>query len=81
MVTEQNRAKDSKSGTIVNDEDHSITSQITCPECGYKKKETMPTDVCVIRYTCEKCGTEMQPKNGDCCVFCTYGTHKCPSRQ
>lgn len=58
-----------------------MQSEITCPKCGHKKMETMPTDVCVIKYNCEKCNTEMLPKDGDCCVFCTYGTHKCPSMQ
>ena len=56
-------------------------SEITCPKCGHKKLETLPTDVCVIKYTCENCNTELTPKAGDCCVFCTYGTHKCPSKQ
>lgn len=59
----------------------SMESEITCPKCGYKKTETMPTDVCVIKYNCEKCQAELRPKEGDCCVFCTYGTHKCPSMQ
>ena len=59
----------------------SETSEITCPHCGHKKMETLPTDVCVIKYNCEKCGTLLIPKNGDCCVFCTYGSHKCPSKQ
>lgn len=58
-----------------------IQSEITCPKCGHRKMETMPTDVCVIKYNCEKCQVEMRPKEGDCCVFCTYGTHKCPSMQ
>jgi hypothetical protein len=57
------------------------TSEITCPKCGFKKTETLPSDVCVVRYTCEKCKTNLFPKEGDCCVFCTYGTHKCPSKQ
>ncbi|HWY35456.1 MAG TPA: GDCCVxC domain-containing (seleno)protein [Nitrosopumilaceae archaeon] len=59
----------------------SIKSAITCPKCGHKKMETMPTDVCLIKYTCEKCNTDLYPKKGDCCVFCTYGTVKCPSMQ
>jgi hypothetical protein len=58
-----------------------MQTEITCPHCGYKKTETMPTDVCVIKYNCKKCQTELRPKHGDCCVFCTYGTHKCPSMQ
>lgn len=59
----------------------SETSEITCPECGHKKVETLPTDVCAIKYTCENCKAELTPKDGDCCVYCTYGTHKCPSMQ
>lgn len=60
---------------------NSETSEITCPECGHKKTEVLPTDVCTIKYTCEKCNVELTPKSGDCCVFCTYGAHKCPSMQ
>lgn len=67
--------------TETNAKNVSATSVITCPKCGHKKQEILPTDVCLIRYTCEKCRTEMLPQNGDCCVFCTYGTHKCPSMQ
>ena len=59
----------------------SLTSEITCPKCGYKKTETLPTEVCQLFYKCEKCGNEMHPKDGDCCVFCSYGDHKCPSKQ
>lgn len=59
----------------------STESEITCPNCGYKKKETMPTEVCLIKYTCDSCTTISYSKDGDCCVFCSYGTHKCPSKQ
>lgn len=59
----------------------SETSEITCPKCGHKATETLPTQVCQIKYNCKKCDTLLMPKEGDCCVFCTYGTHKCPSMQ
>jgi hypothetical protein len=59
----------------------SMKSEITCPQCGHKQKEKMPTDVCLISYTCKKCDAVLHPKDGDCCVFCTYGDHKCPSKQ
>ncbi|MCE3278604.1 MAG: hypothetical protein K0S44_795 [Bacteroidetes bacterium] len=59
----------------------STQSEITCPNCGHKKTETLPTEICQLAYTCEKCKTVMHPKEGDCCVFCTYGDHKCPSMQ
>ncbi|HXD94417.1 MAG TPA: GDCCVxC domain-containing (seleno)protein [Bacteroidia bacterium] len=58
-----------------------MQSVITCPKCGHKKTETMPTDVCLLKYTCTNCKAELRPRQGDCCVFCTYGTHKCPSMQ
>ncbi len=60
---------------------NSMQSEITCPKCGNKKTETMPTDVCLLSYSCQKCQTVLHPKEGDCCVFCTYGDHKCPSKQ
>lgn len=79
-------SKQSKDSTLVtkdsvNTTEASIKSEITCPKCNHKKMEEMPTDVCLLKYTCEKCNTELHPKEGDCCVFCTYGTHKCPSMQ
>lgn len=59
----------------------SLMSVITCPKCGHKKSEPMPTAVCQIKYTCENCKIVMTPKEGDCCVFCTHGDKKCPSMQ
>ncbi len=56
-------------------------SEITCPFCGHKKIETMPTDVCLLKYTCKNCKKEIVAKEGDCCVFCSYGSKKCPSKQ
>lgn len=67
--------------SIVSSTASSTQSEITCPKCGTKKMETLPTDVCVIKYNCANCDTTLFPKEGDCCVFCTYGTHKCPSKQ
>jgi hypothetical protein len=56
-------------------------SIITCPICRHKKTETMPIDVCVYRYECENCKTLLKPLKGDCCVYCSFGTVKCPSMQ
>lgn len=58
-----------------------LNSTITCPACGHKKVETMPTDACLWFYECEQCKTSFKPKPGDCCVFCSYGTYKCPPMQ
>ncbi len=74
-----NSSKDSISE--VQNSKNSMQSEITCPKCGFKKMEIMPTDVCRLKYTCESCKAELFPKEGDCCVFCTYGDKKCPSKQ
>ncbi|WP_347159371.1 GDCCVxC domain-containing (seleno)protein [Pontibacter chitinilyticus] len=58
-----------------------LQSTITCPDCGYKKEETMPTDACQYFYECENCKKVLKPKQGDCCVYCSYGTVKCPPIQ
>ncbi len=58
-----------------------LKSIITCPECSFQKEETMPKDSCQFFYECENCHTVLKPKQGDCCVYCSYGTVKCPSVQ
>lgn len=58
-----------------------LATTLTCPNCGHKKSELMPTDACVYFYDCEKCKTVLKPKQGDCCVYCSYGTVKCPPIQ
>ncbi|WP_243431583.1 GDCCVxC domain-containing (seleno)protein [Algoriphagus lutimaris] len=58
-----------------------LQSTITCPACGHQKEETMPTDACQFFYECENCKKILKPKQGDCCVYCSYGTVKCPPIQ
>ena len=58
-----------------------LESVISCPACGGKTPETMPTDACQYFYECPKCKTLLKPKKGDCCVFCSYGSVKCPPIQ
>ena len=54
---------------------------LTCPQCSEKQKATMPTDACQHFYNCQKCGEMLKPKEGDCCVFCSYADTKCPPKQ
>lgn len=56
-------------------------SDISCPECGHTEREQMPTDACQFYYDCVGCGVLLRPRAGDCCVFCSYGTVKCPPIQ
>ena len=67
--------------TIYNGKSVELKSTLTCPNCGYSKDEIMPTDACQFFYECEKCKTVLRPKQGDCCVYCSYGSVKCPPIQ
>ena len=58
-----------------------LQSIITCPECGKCTTETMPSDACLFIYDCPACHARLKPKQGDCCVFCSYGSVPCPPIQ
>jgi hypothetical protein len=55
-----------------------LESEITCPKCGTRRVEKMPEDACQFFYECGGCRVLLRPKPGDCCVFCSYGSVKCP---
>src|SRR3546814_6073151 len=61
--------------------DLQLLSTLTCPECRHQASETMPTTACQFFYECPGCGVVMRPKQGDCCVFCSYGIVPCPTIQ
>lgn len=58
-----------------------LESTITCPQCAARRTERMPTDACLFFYECTTCHARLRPRPGDCCVFCSYGTVKCPPMQ
>ncbi|MEX0362311.1 MAG: GDCCVxC domain-containing (seleno)protein [Allomuricauda sp.] len=58
-----------------------LKSAITCPKCGHQEEEQMPTDACQFFYECKNCHEVIRPKEGDCCVFCSYGSVACPPIQ
>ncbi len=58
-----------------------LQSVITCPSCGHRAEETMPTNACLFFYDCGHCNARLKPKPGDCCVFCSYGSIPCPPIQ
>ena len=58
-----------------------LESVLTCPHCGVATVETMPTDSCLYFYECTSCRMLLRPKPGDCCVFCSHGSVKCPPIQ
>lgn len=58
-------------------------STVTCPECGHKSREQMPTDACTYFYECTGCSVLLKPDGsaapGACaCIFCLYGDVPCP---
>ena len=58
-----------------------LESTLTCPQCGYATLENMPVDSCHFFHECIHCHAVLRPKAGDCCVFCSYGSVKCPPVQ
>ncbi|MEO5844040.1 MAG: GDCCVxC domain-containing (seleno)protein [Caldimonas sp.] len=55
-----------------------LESVLTCPNCSHAKRELMPTDACQFFYECEGCMALLRPLRGDCCVYCSFGSVKCP---
>ncbi|MEQ3657848.1 MAG: GDCCVxC domain-containing (seleno)protein [Glaciecola sp.] len=58
-----------------------LLSTITCPQCHHSQQEEMPTTACQFFYECTGCKAVLKPLSGDCCVYCSYGTVKCPPIQ
>jgi transcription elongation factor Elf1 len=58
-----------------------LNATITCPHCGHRRLETMPTDACQFFYDCRACGALLRPKPGHCCVFCSHADLPCPPVQ
>jgi hypothetical protein len=58
-----------------------VESLITCPLCATQVRETMPGNACQHFYLCTGCGQLLKPRDGDCCVFCSYGDVPCPPKQ
>jgi len=58
-----------------------LKTRLTCPECGHAHQVTMSETSCTIVHECESCQAVLKPREGDCCVYCSYGTVPCPSIQ
>ena len=58
-----------------------LLSVITCPFCGVQARESMPENACQHFYRCTGCGRTLKPRDGDCCVFCSYADVRCPPMQ
>jgi len=58
-----------------------LHSLLTCPYCGHTTLEETSSNVCRFFHECANCHELLRPKPGDCCVFCSYGSVKCPPKQ
>lgn len=58
-----------------------MKTTLTCPLCSAKQEEEIPTSSCVPFYVCRQCGKMVSAKEGDCCVFCSYGDRACPLKE
>ena len=50
-----------------------LQSVITCPICGHKQEETMPTDACQYFYECSSCKTRLKPKRATVAFIAVTG--------
>lgn len=41
----------------------------------------MPTNYCQYFWECPHCKNKLKPRQGNCCVYCSYETNPCPSKQ
>jgi Zn ribbon nucleic-acid-binding protein len=56
-------------------------ASLSCPKCHKLQTVGMSTDACQHFYKCQGCGGMLKPKEGDCCVFCSFADTKCPPKQ
>ncbi len=57
-----------------------VDTVIRCPKCGHEEPEFVPDDGLILEYECEGCHAVLRPREGECCVICSYGRGQCQSR-
>ena len=50
---------------------------LTCPHCGHETLEEMPVERSVEFHECDACHETFGPKEGDCCVYRSWGDTSC----
>lgn len=81
MITSRNQWSVWKANAGIPPNVRRLSSTITCPNCKASFREVMPVNSCLMVYDCRSCGFAMHHKEGDCCVFCSFGDVPCPARQ
>ena len=52
-----------------------------CPNCRTTETVTMDQKIPGDFFTCKECEKTHEPRLGDCCVYCSYGSVNCPAVQ
>ncbi len=58
-----------------------LHSMLTCPNCDFRQELIMPREACQFFHVCSGCREMLKPKEGHCCIFCSYGSVPCPPMQ
>jgi hypothetical protein len=56
-------------------------TEITCPVCHTKVRDSMSSESLKRTHHCPKCLTWLSTKKGDHCIYDSYGSVKCPAIQ
>jgi len=58
-----------------------VECEVTCPKCGHAEWMPMEADYSPYVYQCDRCLTVSVPSEGECCLFCAFGSSQCLPRQ
>ncbi|WP_394352849.1 GDCCVxC domain-containing (seleno)protein [Flavivirga algicola] len=59
----------------------SLKTTISCPYCHHKMTTKMSQTSIHYLHECNNCFKVLRVPKDNCCIFCSYGTRKCPSAQ
>jgi hypothetical protein len=66
---------------ILGIQDIELFSTLTCPNCGHHTEFQMPVHASKKFFECPHCKTSFSSKEDECCIFCTFGSVRCPATQ
>lgn len=58
-----------------------VQTIMKCPSCRTTETVTMDPKTPGDFFTCKECKQTHEPRLGDCCVYCSYGSVNCPAVQ
>ena len=58
-----------------------LKTVITCKNCGTSEEVMMHAKLPEQKFICKRCTAELSARADECCVYCSYGSVKCPPVQ